>query len=127
MYFSFYSSLLFFLIVFIAILKPPKKCQNIYLLFFCLATVSTIHHSRSYEKKTGDSIQFMDRSLVAVTAFVLWYCYSYRIELYLLGVYTAGLYFGVIPKMRTAFFKSIIHSFMHLGVLIGLCYLLMSS
>ena len=127
MYFSFYSSLLFFLIVFIAILKPPQRCQNIYLLFLCLATVSTIHHSRSYDKKTGDTIQFMDRSLVGVTVFVLWYCYYHRIELYLLGIYTAGLYFVVIPKMRTAFFKSIIHSIMHLGVLIGLCYLLLSS
>ena len=127
MYFSFYTSILFFLIVFLAILKPPKRCQNIYLLFFWLATFSTIHHSRSYAVKTGDAIQLIDRSLVAVTCLVLWYCFYQKIELYLIGIFCASLYFIVIPKMKTAFFKSIIHSFMHLGVLIGICYLLLDS
>jgi len=124
MYFSFYTSTLFFLIVFIAILKPPEKCPNIYLLFFWLSLVSTIHHSRGYDKKTGDGIQLIDRSLVAVTSLILWYCYYKRIEIYLIGLYSAVLYFIMIPKMKTAFFKSVIHAFMHLGILIGLCYLL---
>ena len=127
MYFSFYTSILFFLIVFMAILRPPEKCTNFYLLFFWLATVSTIHHSRSYHLKTGDAIQYMDRSLVALTAVTLWYCYYQKMELYLLGIFVFCLYFLAIPRMKTAFFKSIIHSFMHLGCLIGFCYLLLSK
>ena len=126
MYFSFYSSLLFFLLVFLSILKPPKRCQNIYLLFFCLSTVSSIHHSRSYEYKTRDGIQFLDRSLVVFLAITLLYCFYNKISLYLIAIFVLIMYFIIIPRVKKPFFKSVYHSIMHLGCLLGFTFLLLN-
>ena len=125
---SLYSSFLIFLLVPISIYKPHPKCKNLYLLFFLLAYVSSLNHSLKFGRKKlffSKAISYLDRFSVISTAFFIFICFKKYIIIYLLLVYSAIIYFFIIPKINSdnSFLKSLIHLTIHINFINMVFYL----
>ena len=122
MYYSFFTSLLFFPVgLYLYTLEHFPKI--IAVLVLGVSIISSFHHTRRYDEDYQDALQFLDLSLVGLLGASLVYYFKHYLWLWIM------CFFIVITKiillqMTSVYDQSLSHAFLHLLCgfsILGLC------
>lgn len=117
-YYSFFTSILFILVV--IYLYNSNAERDLTLLLSIVGFFSVIHHARSYEQNYNDYFRYVDILFANILGLYIMIHFKNIFTLSILGLIIC-LFFS-INKCSSPRTKSLIHSYLHLTVILIIFY-----